>query len=116
MHREREERAANICSSTDVHFVASQAIARSQAKGDDSNNSNHQTGANKDDATTDERADAMAALERQARAPQGFVPASTGPEGGTRAASTSQKAAMSQDGATAPVRNPDAIDIDEMVE
>ena len=42
----------------------------------------------------------MAALERQARAPAGFVAASTGPEGGSQ--STQQ---------AAPV-NPDAIDLD----
>lgn len=46
----------------------------------------------------------MAALERQARAPQGFVAASSGPEGGNRAgqATASQMAA-----------NPDAIDMDD---
>jgi len=47
------------------------------------------------------QADAMAALERVARAPQGFVPASSGPQ---------------HNGVTAPVVtvNPDAIDMDEM--
>jgi pre-mRNA-splicing factor SYF1 len=33
-----------------------------------------------------DKADAMAQLERQARAPTGFVPASTGPVGGDRPA------------------------------
>lgn len=45
----------------------------------------------------------MAALERQARAPVGFVAASTGPEGGNRPPPHEQP--------TAPV-NPDAIDLD----
>lgn len=46
----------------------------------------------------------MAALERQARAPEGFVAASGGPEGANRA--TAQ--------AEAPVAaNPDALDIDD---
>lgn len=46
----------------------------------------------------------MAALERQARAPVGFVAASTGPEGGNRppaAATTTPPANV----------NPDAIDL-----
>lgn len=52
-----------------------------------------------------ERADAMAALERQARAPMGFVAASTGPEGGNRAPPAGEEQPA------APV-NPDAIDLD----
>lgn len=56
------------------------------------------------DATT---ADAMAALERQARAPVGFVAASTGPEGGNRPPPANQAPA-----AAAPA-NPDAIDLDD---
>ena len=44
----------------------------------------------------------MAALERQVQAPEGFVAASTGPEGGPRAAE--QQPAMST--------NPDALDVD----
>jgi pre-mRNA-splicing factor SYF1 len=51
----------------------------------------------------DERTDAMAALERQARAPQGFVPASTGPEGGN----------IPQEDKVI-LTNPDAIDVDVM--
>ena len=46
--------------------------------------------------------DAMAALERQARAPAGFVAASSGPEGGKRADAAPQAMAA----------NPDAIDVD----
>jgi len=49
---------------------------------------------------TQGKADAMAALERQARAPQGFVAASTGPEG-------------KKEEARGMEVNPDAIDIDE---
>lgn len=52
-----------------------------------------------------ERADAMAALERQARAPMGFVAASTGPEGGNRPPPAGEEKPA------APV-NPDAIDLD----
>ncbi|KAJ9632473.1 pre-mRNA-splicing factor syf1 [Taxawa tesnikishii (nom. ined.)] len=52
-----------------------------------------------------QKADAMAALERQARAPQGFVAASTGPEGGNRA--PVQAAAQEM------AANPDAIDVDD---
>lgn len=44
----------------------------------------------------------MAALERQARAPQGFVPASTGPEGGK----------LPQTNTGSVTINPDAIDVD----
>ena len=44
----------------------------------------------------------MAALERQARAPMGFVAASSGPEGGT--IQPSDKAAV--------LANPDALDVD----
>lgn len=44
----------------------------------------------------------MAALERQARAPAGFVAASTGPQGGN---------IKSEDGAAAA--NPDAIELDD---
>ena len=57
--------------STDVHFIASQAIARSQQQ-----RAASEGGGEGQDS---ERADAMAALERQARAPAGFVAASTGP-------------------------------------
>lgn len=50
----------------------------------------------------------MAALERQARAPMGFVAASTGPEGGTRAPPADQQPPPP----AAPV-NPDAINLDD---
>jgi len=81
--------------STDVNFIASQAIARSQQAQFDAAN----------DETSDEKADAMAALERQARAPVGFVAATSGPEGSNRL-----KEAAAQEPAPA---NPDAIDVDD---
>jgi pre-mRNA-splicing factor SYF1 len=46
----------------------------------------------------------MAALERQARAPAGFVAASTGPEGGNRPDAATPKAAQ---------KNEDEIDLDD---
>ncbi len=53
----------------------------------------------------------MAALERQARAPLGFVPASTGPEGGNRPMPTDGGQPTQPEPATKA--NPDAIDLDE---
>lgn len=58
-----------------------------------------------------EKADAMAALERQARAPVGFVAASAGPEGGNR-----PKAQESKDAAGVAgngVKNDAEIDLDD---
>lgn len=85
-----------------MNFIASQAIARQQAQqsgigaGDDMDG--QEVGG--------EKADAMAELERQARAPVGFVAATTGPEGGDRPQ-------PQQDSAAAlGVQNADAIDID----
>jgi pre-mRNA-splicing factor SYF1 len=72
--------------STDVNFIASQAVARGNADAHDA------------DDTAGE--DAMAALERQARAPAGFVAASSGLKGNIAPA-----------GETAA--NPDAIDLDD---
>ena len=79
--------------STDVNFIASQAVARGQQNGD----TEHTNG----DATEGE--DAMAALERQAKAPVGFVAASTGPQGGN----------VKPTETAAAVANPDAIDLDD---
>jgi pre-mRNA-splicing factor SYF1 len=78
--------------STDVNFIASQAVARGQQNGN---------GEHADEAEAAEGEDAMAALERQARAPAGFVAASTGPQGGN--IKPVQEAAA----------NPDAIDVDD---
>lgn len=84
----RIKRSVQAQYNTDVNFIASQALQRSQAQG------------NGDAGDDDEDGDAMAALE-QARAPVGFVAASTGPEGGNIKAA-------------APVAaNPDAIDMDD---
>ena len=78
--------------STDVNFIASQAVARGQQNG---------TPANEDGNTDNADEDAMAALERQARAPAGFVAASTGPQGGNIKPTEE------------PTANPDAIDLDD---
>lgn len=88
-----EEALTNSVSqyNTDVNFIASQALARSQAP--------------PEDATDEERADAMAALEREARAPVGFVAASTGPQVGNIA---------NDDAPPIVAANPDAIDVDGM--
>ena len=50
----------------------------------------------------------MASLERQARAPQGFVAASTGPEGGQKI----HFQASQEMSAATTTANPDAIDVD----
>jgi pre-mRNA-splicing factor SYF1 len=81
----RIKRSVQAQYNTDVNFIASQALARSQ----------RQPGGEDDMEVTD----AMAALERQSKAPQGFVAASTGPVGGKPVP-------------TSFTSNPDAIDID----
>ncbi|EON60805.1 pre-mRNA-splicing factor syf1 [Coniosporium apollinis CBS 100218] len=91
----RIKRSVQAQYNTDVNFIASQALARSQAMAAD--------GTNGDTADAQENADAIAALERQARAPQGFVAASTGPEGGNRPDAAPKAVAA----------NPDAIDVDD---
>jgi pre-mRNA-splicing factor SYF1 len=83
----RIKRSVQAQYNTDVNFIASQALARSQQQ--------------PEDGLDEDQADAMAALEREARAPQGFVPASTGPQGGIVT-----EVPMSV--------NPDAIDVDGM--
>ncbi|KAI9783433.1 MAG: pre-mRNA-splicing factor syf1 [Peltula sp. TS41687] len=90
--------------STDISFVASEALARSKRikAGQIVNGRIEPNGEGA------ERTDAMAALESQARAPVGFVAASTGPEGGS--------AAQPQEQAPAAPTNPDAINLDEMEE
>lgn len=81
--------------STDVSFIASQAVARGQ----------QETQGGEGEADDQADIDAMAELERQARAPVGFVAASGGPEGGNRSPPAGQAPAA------APA-NPDAIDLD----
>ncbi|KAF3400698.1 Pre-mRNA-splicing factor syf1 [Talaromyces pinophilus] len=95
----RIKRSVQAQYNTDVNFIASQAIARSQQQRAQNGEADI-----KDEEEDQERADAMAALERQARAPVGFVAASTGPEGGNRPSAAA---------ITAPPANvnPDAIDL-----
>jgi pre-mRNA-splicing factor SYF1 len=88
--------------STDVNYIASQAIARAQAIKTSQLNGNSEM--NGEDAADTGGADAMAALERQARAPVGFVAASTGPQDGNQPVQPPPPAA--------PVANPDAIEVD----
>ena len=66
-------------------------------------------GTNGTNGTEDGTVDAMGALERQARAPVGFVAASTGPEGGNI------KPPQQPASKPAVVENSDAIDIDELL-
>ncbi|KAF4805851.1 Pre-mRNA-splicing factor SYF1 [Colletotrichum siamense] len=86
----RIKRSVQAQYNTDVNFIASQALARSQRQPDV-------------DSADPEVADAMAALERQARAPAGFV-----------AASDTQKVGATD--TTLVAANPDAIDIDDIDE
>ncbi|KAF2838854.1 pre-mRNA-splicing factor syf1 [Patellaria atrata CBS 101060] len=97
----RVKRSVQAQYNTDVNFIASQALARSQQQ----NGENVTNGSGIPDSAQ-EKADAMAALERQARAPLGFVAASTGPEGGN----VPQKAPQVQVQATS---NPDEIHLDD---
>ncbi|KAI9725237.1 MAG: pre-mRNA-splicing factor syf1 [Chrysothrix sp. TS-e1954] len=93
----RIKRSVQTKYNTDVSFIAAQAIARGQQQPEPPVNGDGGTGS----AST---ADAMANLERQARAPMGFVAASTGPEGA--------KAPVEEQPAAAPA-NPDAIEMDD---
>lgn len=85
----RIKRSVQAKYNTDVNFIASQALARAQKRA-----------AEGGEEVDPEVADAMEQLERQARAPVGFVAASEGP-----------KVDMPRE-----VANPDAIDLDEMDE
>jgi pre-mRNA-splicing factor SYF1 len=85
----RIKRSVQAQYNTDVNFIASQALARQQQAGGEELDG--------DDA------DAMAALEREARAPVGFVAASTGPQAGNIKDAAAETAAA----------NPDAIDVDD---
>ncbi|KFY65189.1 hypothetical protein V496_02765 [Pseudogymnoascus sp. VKM F-4515 (FW-2607)] len=82
----RIKRSVQAQYNTDVNFIASQALARSHASPNGKGDDNHE--------------DAMVALEREARAPVGFVAASTGPTQGKPAVEPTV------------VANPDAIDVD----
>ena len=91
----RIKRSVQAQYNTDVNFIASQALARGQAKpvaaGEDGDG---------------EKTDAMEALDREARAPAGFVAASTGNIQG------SVKPDEENAPAAAVAANPDAIDLD----
>lgn len=94
----RIKRSVQAQYNTDVNFIASQAIARSQAAAQAQGENGGEGGGEADQ----EIVDAMAALERQARAPVGFVAAEDNPRA---------------EQAPPPVAaNPDAIDIDDMDE
>ncbi|KAI1382437.1 TPR-like protein [Hypoxylon crocopeplum] len=90
----RIKRSVQAQYNTDVNFIASQAIARANQT---------RTGAETNGTMDAEVADAMEQLERQARAPAGFVASSTGIAG-----------TLAKEQPTAAVANPDAIDIDGM--
>lgn len=83
----RIKRSVQAQYNTDVNFIASQALARGQQRQGSPGGTN---------------GDAMSALERQLRAPAGFVAASTGPI---------QKGNIDAEPVVAS--NPDAIDIDD---
>jgi pre-mRNA-splicing factor SYF1 len=95
----RIKRSVQAQYNTDVNFIASQALARSQQQ------QRAAAGAEDGDGDGDaEVANAMELLERQARAPVGFVAASEGPKGSLAPP------------AVVEVANPDAIDLDDMDE
>lgn len=99
----RIKRSVQAQFNTDVNFIASQAVARQAAAAAAAGS--HASGAAGGEEDMDEdTADAMAQLERQARAPVGFVAASSGPEGGNR------KQVEEPHRETA---NTDAVDLDE---
>lgn len=89
----RIKRSVQAQYNTDVNFIASQAIARSQQQQQQQLLQGHENG----DA---EVADVMEQLERQARAPVGFVASSEAPKGGTAPPQPVE------------VANPDAINLD----
>ena len=90
----RIKRSVAAAFNTDVNYIASQAVAQQNQA---------QVNGRAEDETVEAK-DAMAALERQARAPVGFVAASSGPEGGNR---------PPQPGPVInPTANPDALDVD----
>ena len=91
----RIKRSVQAQYNTDVNFIASQALARSQQTPEDRDNGDAE-------GEPKEQTDAMAVLNRQARAPVGFVAASTGPQGGN--VPLPEKPRM--------VANPDALDVD----
>lgn len=89
----RIKRSVQAQYNTDVNFIASQALARSLQHPEGQQNAEQNS--------EDSQGDAMSSLERQARAPVGFVPASTGPRNGDVVPPTQEVTA-----------NPDALEVD----
>ena len=104
----RIKRSVQAQFNTDVSFIASQAVARQQQLQQQGSGANGgvEEAEDLDQDVDGEKTDAMAALERQARAPMGFVAASSGPEGGNKPPASGQ-----DDGGV--VKNADEVDIDE---
>ncbi|KAI9827221.1 MAG: pre-mRNA-splicing factor syf1 [Thelocarpon impressellum] len=96
----RVKRSVRAQYNTDLGLLVSRALGA----GDDATKDGQDGGA--DDGTASPTADAMAALERQARAPVGFVAASTGLEG--------SKLAVRDKDVTPTQANPDALELDGM--
>lgn len=92
----RIKRSVQAQYNTDVNFIASQALARTQQQPQDGD-------AESADGEGGQQKDAMAALERQARAPMGFVAASSGPQAGNIPEANNQPVVAA---------NPDALDVD----
>ena len=103
----RIKRSVQARFNTDVSFVASQAVAMQQQQ-----QAAGAGGGGEDEAG--EKADAMASLERQARAPVGFVAANAGPEGGNRPNRVEEGDGREGGGGGGDgLRNEAEIDIDE---
>ena len=100
----RIKRSVQAKFNTDVNFIASQALAKQQQQQQASAQGVEDTEGGAEAGQDPEVMDAMAALERQARAPVGFVAASDGPRPGNVPVEPVVTA------------NPDAIDIDDMDE
>jgi len=103
----RIKRSVQAQFNTDVNFIASQAIARQQAQDGINAGADGEHASDIDPA----KIDAMAALERQARAPVGFVAASAGPEGGNRPNKGQDSDATNGNGNG--VKNDAEIDLDD---
>ncbi|KAL8399596.1 hypothetical protein RB594_000116 [Gaeumannomyces avenae] len=99
----RIKRAVQAKYNTDVNFIASQALARSQQAQQQANGGGGgEDGSDAAGSGDDEVADAMEALERQARAPVGFVAAT---EGNIKSVAPTVVPIVAA--------NPDAIDLDD---
>lgn len=93
----RIKRSVQAQYNTDVNFIASQALVRIQQQPEDASH------IGRDNVSeTRQGADAMARLERQARAPVGFVAAKDGPQGGLSSTPATPVVAV----------NPDALDVE----